>query len=289
MNVFAAAAEAWRTGRKAAFATVIGVGGSTPRDSGARMLVYLDGSTVGTIGGGTLEHRIVALAIEAITTGHPTRFEAHLVRDLGMCCGGRVEVYVEPLFIKPPLVLFGAGHVAAAVTPLLCALDFDVTIVDDREEYATSTRFPGARIHCGDPRAFARDLPADPDAHWLILTHDHQLDQDLGEILLPKICGWIGMIGSRGKLARFFVRWRAAGMDERLFLKLCAPVGLDIGAETPAEIAIAIAAELVRVRRHADRPALPLSSLPITARGGEGVARPSLWATPSLDGPPAKD
>jgi xanthine dehydrogenase accessory factor len=285
MNVFAAAAEAWRTGRRAAFATVIGVGGSTPRSSGARMLVYADGTSVGTVGGGSLEHRIIQIAVEAIRSGSPIRFDAHLVRDLGMCCGGRVEVYVEPLQVRVPLVMFGAGHVAHAAAPLLRALDFEVTVVDEREELATAERFTGCNVVCADPRVYARSLQGDPDVHWLIVTHDHQLDQDLGEILLPKTFGWMGMIGSRGKLARFFVRWRAAGLDESLFRKLCAPVGLDLGAETPSEIAVAIAGELVRVRRRADRPAVPLSALPIAARGGDGTASPPLWAELELQAP----
>jgi xanthine dehydrogenase accessory factor len=277
MNVFAAAAEAWRTGRRAAFATLIGVAGSTPRSGGARMLVYEDGASVGTIGGGALEHEIVRIAREVIRTGRPHRFDAHLVRDLGMCCGGRVEVYVEPLQARVPMVVFGAGHVAQAVAPVLVALDFDVTVVDDRPELATAERFPGCMVVQGDAVAFARELEGHPDAHWLVVTHDHRLDQDLAEILLPKTCAWIGMIGSRGKVARFLVRFTAAGLDPALFRKLCAPVGLDIGAETPAEIAVAIAAELVRVRRGADRTPLPLSAIPLPARGGDGTARPPAW------------
>lgn len=277
MNVFAAAADAWRTGRRAAFATVIGVAGSTPRSGGARMLVYEDGTVVGTIGGGTLEHRVIALARDVVKSGVPARFEAHLVRDLGMCCGGRMEVYVEPLQVRVPIVVFGAGHVAHATAPVLRALDFDVTVVDDREELATAERFPGCTLVVSDPRAYARSLPENDAAHWLVVTHDHALDQDLGEILLPRACAWIGMIGSRGKIARFLVRYRAAGLDEALFRKLSAPVGLDIGAETPSEIAVAIAAELVRLRRHADRDPVPLSSIPITARGGDGRAHPPAW------------
>jgi xanthine dehydrogenase accessory factor len=277
MNVFAAAAEAWRTGRRAAFATVIGVAGSTPRSGGARMLVCDDGTTVGTIGGGALEHQAVALAAEVIRTGQPARLSVHLVRDLGMCCGGAVEVYVEPLQVRVPMVVFGAGHVGQAVAPVLQALEFDVTVVDDREELATPERFPGCTVECVDPRAFARETAEGPDRHWLIVTHDHQLDQDLLETLLPRTCAWVGMIGSRGKVSRFFVRFRAAGLDEALFRKLCAPVGLDLGAETPAEIAVAIAAELVRVRRRVDRPPVPLSALPLPARGGDGTARPPMW------------
>ncbi|MEQ1500624.1 MAG: xanthine dehydrogenase accessory protein XdhC [Myxococcota bacterium] len=287
MNVFAAASDAWRTGRRAAFCTVIGVAGSTPRAGGARMLVYADGTTVGTIGGGTLEHRVAAVALEVIRTGHPVRFDAHTVRDLGMCCGGRVEVYVEPLQVRVPIVVYGAGHVAHAVAPLLRSLEFDVTVVDERDELATADRFPGCAVVVGDPRDHARALGDDPDAHWLIVSHDHQLDQDLGEILLPKRCAWIGMIGSRGKIARFFVRYRAAGIDESLFRKLSAPVGLDVGAETPAEIAVAIAAELVRVRRRAARPPIPLSEIPLPARGGDGIAVPPGWAP--IDADPAVD
>lgn len=241
------------------------------------MLVHADGTLVGTIGGGALEHRVVQVALEVLRTGRPERFEAHLVRDLGMCCGGKVEVYVEPLQARVPLVVFGAGHVAHAVAPVLLALDFDVTVVDERDELNTAERFPGCARVVEDARAWARSLPEDPDAHYLVVTHDHQLDQDLVETLLPRPCAWIGMIGSRGKVARFLVRYRAAGLDEALFAKLCAPVGLDIGAETPAEIAVSIAAELVRVRRRADRPPVPLSAIPIDARGGDGKATPPAW------------
>ncbi len=274
-DVFAAAAEAIRTGRPAALATVVLSGGSTPRSAGARMLIHADGEIVGTIGGGALEHRVVGMAPDAIRTGRPARLAVHLTRDLGMCCGGQMEVYMEPLQVREPFVLYGAGHVAHALAPLLVALDFDVTVVDDRDELATPARFPGCEIHLGDPREFARADPGGPDRWWLVVTHDHVLDLDLGALLLPKPCAWIGMIGSRAKVARFFLRWEAAGLDPALFGRLCAPVGLDIGAETPPEIAVSIAAELVRVRHRADRSPLPLSSHPLAAR--TEPARPPRW------------
>jgi xanthine dehydrogenase accessory factor len=272
VNVLAAAADACRTGRRAALTTVIAVGGSAPRASGARMLVYVDGSSLGTIGGGELERRVVEVAVEAIAAGRPVRFLAHLTRDLGMCCGGEVEVYVEPLQVHEPLVIFGAGHVAQATAPVLCALDFDVTVVDDRDDFATPERFPGCAVHVGDPLAHASRITGSTQAYWLIVTHDHRLDQDLVEVLLPKPCAWLGMIGSRAKVAKFLIRLRAAGMDPVLFRKLCAPVGLDLGAETPAEIGVAIAAELVRVRRGTTREPSPLSAIPLPARGGDGIA-----------------
>lgn len=277
MNVFAAAAEAWRLGRRAAFATVIGAQGSTPRVGGSRMLVRDDGTLVGTIGGGELERRAIEVAARVLVTGRPERLEVHLTRDLGMCCGGRMEVYVEPLERRLPITLYGAGHVAAATAPLLVALDYAVTVVDARDELATAERFPGCEVVVDDPLAHARRETGHDDAHWLVATHDHRLDQDLVEHLLPLPCAWIGMIGSRAKVARFLVRYRAAGLEEKLFRKLCAPVGLDIGAETPQEIGVSIAAELVRVRRRADRPPVPLSTLPLDARGGDGEARPPAW------------
>jgi xanthine dehydrogenase accessory factor len=272
MDVFTAASEAWRTSRPAALATVIAVGGSAPRSSGARMLVYEDGSTVGSIGGGNVELQVIRVAQRAIASGQPVRFQANLTRDLGMCCGGQMEVFVEPLQVREPLVLFGAGHISLALAPLLRDLSFAVTVVDERPEFATRERFPGCEIHSGDPREYANALQGDPAAYWLIFTHDHGLDQDIGEILLPKPCAWIGMIGSRTKIAKFLLRYKAADMDPALFKKLCAPVGLDIGAETPAEIAVAIAAELVRVRHRTTRVPIPLSEIPIPARGGDGIA-----------------
>lgn len=273
MRVLRAAVEAIQSGRSAALVWVLEVGGSTPRSAGSRMLVYADGSTVGTIGGGAIEHQVTAAAIEAIGQRRPRRYEAHLTRDLGMCCGGEMAFFIEPLESRPPLTVYGAGHVAHALAPMVLALDYQVTVVDEREELNTEARFPGCERVLTDPVQHAEALEG---GYALIVTHDHALDQDLVQALLPNDdLEWVGMIGSRVKVTRFLVRLRAAGMDDGLLQRLCAPVGLDIGAETPAEIAVAIAAELVRVRRRADRPAQPLSELEIPARGGP--AKPTGW------------
>ena len=185
-----------------------------------------------------------------------------------------MEVYVEPLMPREPFVIFGAGHVAQALVPFLTALDFDVTVVDGRDELNHEGRFPGVQRVLDDGRTFAAELAPDDDAYWLIVTHDHALDQDILEALLPKGCAWLGMIGSRAKVARFFVRLLAAGMDQALFQKLSAPVGLDVGAETPTEIAVAIAAEVVKVRRLSHGEPVPLSQHVLDARGGDGRAVP---------------
>ncbi len=191
-----------------------------------------------------------------------------------------MSVYIEPIHPRERLVVYGAGHVAAALAPVAEALAFDLTIVDDRDDLNTPERFPHATRRLDDARHHAQGLADDPRRYVLIVTHDHKLDQDLCETLLPLQHHWIGMIGSRAKVAKFFVRLRSAGMPEALFKKLCAPVGLAIGAESPAEIAVSIAGELVRVRRDQRAVPQPLSANPIPARGGDGMAVPEGWVTP---------
>ncbi|MEN9784768.1 MAG: hypothetical protein RLZZ299_32 [Pseudomonadota bacterium] len=253
--------------------TVVGVDGSAPRHAGARMVAWPDGRIVGTIGGGRLEHVVLGLVPEVLRTGVPRRVDVHLTRDLGMCCGGAMEVYMEPIRPRERLVVYGAGHVARPSAAIAVDLGFDVTVVDARDDWNTEGRFPGMQRVEGDPRAHARALEVDPRTWILVATHDHALDQDLLEILLARPFAWLGLVGSRAKAAKFFLRLRAAGVDEGLFSRVSTPVGLDLGAETPAEIAVSIAAEWVRVR-HGRAGAVPaLSEHPLPARGGDGVAR----------------
>jgi xanthine dehydrogenase accessory factor len=273
---FAAAAAAVHAGQPSAWVSVIATSGSTPRGAGAHLWVSETGETVGTIGGGALEHTAIAAALDAIRLRQVLRKRVDLAHDLGMCCGGQVELYIEPLDHREAMILYGAGHVAHAVAPLACALDFRVTVVDAREEWATTDRFPGCTVHAVDPLAFVATEPDGPRVWRLIVTHDHALDQELGERLLPRPCAWLGMIGSRAKIARFFQRWQAAGVDPTLFDRLSAPVGLDLGAETPAEIAVAIAAEWVRIRRDTRRPPEPLSGAPLGLR--RAGATPPRWS-----------
>ncbi len=249
VSIWKALIEAAERGEAVALLEVVGVNGSAPRAAGARMLVWADGRQVGTIGGGNLEYRAIEVAKGALRTGQPTRLQVHLTRDLGMCCGGAMEVYIEPQRPVERLVIYGAGHVALPTAKIAKDLGFVVTIVDEREEWNSPERFGDMQRVTTDARAHARALFGDARTWILLLTHEHALDQDLLEILLPRPWAYLGMIGSGPKVTKFFLRLRAAGMDERLFAKLHAPVGLDIGAVTPEEIAVSIAAELVRRRR----------------------------------------
>ena len=281
MKVLKAALAARKEGRPAALVTIIGIAGSAPRTAGSKMLVYDDGQIVGTVGGGTFEHKVIDAAVQTLKTGVPARYSANLSRDLGMCCGGEMEAYIEPLETVVDLVIYGAGHVGAATARLAVSAGFRVTLVDERPEFTEpEDHSPAVNVICGDPIRQLDVLPWGITAYHLIVTHSHQLDQDLVEAILPRDVGWLGMIGSRTKVTKFFMRFRAAGIDEKLFSKLSAPVGLDIGAETPDEIAVSIVAELVRVKRRSVQPPAPLSDQKIDARGGDGVAHPPALTEP---------
>lgn len=269
MRVLQAAADALRSGDSAVLVTVIGVMGSAPRRGGARMLVYADGRSLGTVGGGQWEYLLVQEALDALKLGRSRRVARHLTQELGMCCGGAMEAMVEVLDPNPDLHIWGAGHVAQQTAPLALGLGFRVRVYDAREELLELPAFDGCVRVEGEPR---RSLPVLGGADYgLILTHDHQLDQDLVQALLPQPFAYLGMIGSRAKVTRFFQRLEVAGMDTALFTKLSAPVGLALGAVTPAEIAVSIVAELVQVRR-GQRETFNLSQAKLPARRGDALA-----------------
>lgn len=236
------------------------------------MLVFADGSIVGTVGGGEWERRVIEAALGALDKRAPVHVRAHLTRDMGMCCGGAMEAYVEPLEQTERLHVFGAGHVGTALARLARDLAFEVHVYDERDEWLAPERLPGCTLHEGVPTRKLPELGALDYA--VIVTHSHQLDQALLMGLIEAPFGYLGMIGSRAKVAKFFVRLRAAGLDEGLFGRVSTPVGLDIGAETPEEIAVSIAAELIRVRRRHRGPVQAMAEKPLPARGGDGTATP---------------
>jgi xanthine dehydrogenase accessory factor len=270
VKILRSALEAMRSGRPAAICTVIGVAGSAPRSDAAKMIVYLDGSIRGTVGGGVFELRVIQEAQAAIKTGQHRRYTAHLTRDLGMCCGGEMEVFVEVLETPIRAHLFGAGHVGQAVCTALSPLDCSVFVYDERQDWLDGCEGQGATLVSGDP---LRNLPAvGPLDFLLIFTHSHPLDQQLLEALIPSDFGYLGMIGSKTKVAKFFLRLKAAGVPEALFRKVSAPIGLAIGAQTPQEIAVSIVAEIIRVQRGQNETVQAMSAYEIPARGGEAQA-----------------
>ncbi|MBE2251699.1 MAG: xanthine dehydrogenase accessory protein XdhC [Myxococcus sp.] len=233
--------------------TVIASHGSTPQKPGSKLVVTGSGTLIGTIGGGAIEKQIVdaALALLASTSEATTTLDTHLTHELGMCCGGRMTVFLEKHAGAPALTLFGAGHVSKELSKLAVAAGFDVTVVDERAEWATAERFPGAALVVRPPDEVARALTGGPDAYCCVLTHDHPLDQRCVEALLDTPLAYLGVIGSRRKAERFRQRLLAAGFAKERVAALECPMGLDIGALTPVEIGLSIAARLVAVRRAA--------------------------------------
>lgn len=248
-ELLAEAARCERLGLEAVLCTVVAAGGSTPRSVGARMIVYPHGRSRGTIGGGALEAEVVRRCLGGDVRS-PVIVDLHLERDLGMACGGRVSVLLEPLGAAPEVVLFGSGHVAHELAPLVARVGFRLAVVDDVADRNTAGRFPAARlrIHSFDPTDWS-GVRLDRQAYAVVVTSDHERDLAVLRALAGRELGYVGMIGSRRKAEAVRAALRAEGVDEAWLQRLHVPVGLDIGAETPAEIAVSIVAQLVRVRR----------------------------------------
>ncbi len=235
-------------GERAALATVVRTSGSTPQKSGARLLLRADGRCIGTVGGGAIEQAVVVALREALETGESQMFSRELGYDLGMCCGGRMEVFVEPIEAAPRLWLIGAGHVARPTAALARSVGFDVTVVDDREEYNREERFPGCKLEVVDPASLLRAATLGAMDWVLIVSHDHALDEKALGICMQKSPRYVGLVASRRKAFRLVQRVAAKGASVDL-ARLYAPVGVDLGALTPEELAVSIVAELIAVRR----------------------------------------
>lgn len=238
----------------AALCTVVATRGSTPRKIGASMVVLADGSPLGriegTVGGGAVEHEIRREALEAIAETRPRSVELSLTAQLGMCCGGHMTLFIEPLRQRPPCILFGAGHCGQALARLAHDAGFDVTVADPRDELRDPARFPdGVRLAADYEAEDLDELPFGPDAFVVIVTHDHQVDQRIAEQVLRRPWRYAALVGSQRKALMTRQRCLAKGIDAARVDALRSPAGLDIGAETPEEIALSIVAEMVQVRR----------------------------------------
>lgn len=255
MKLFRDMAALEEQGRPFVLATVVAASGSTPGKPGAKLLVLEGGELRGTIGGGAIEKQIIdaSLALLADPSTDVRTLETHLTHDLGMCCGGRMTVFLEKSQRTAEVVLFGAGHVAKEVAAAAHRAGFGVTVIDARPEWLTAERFPDARRRLEVPDDAARTLPASGSTFCCVITHDHPLDQRCVELLLPRDWAYLGVIGSERKAARFQQRLEAAGFTAEQRARVECPMGEDIGALTPAEIAVSIVARLIAVRRHAQR------------------------------------
>ena len=241
-------------GEEAALVTIVSTGGSTPREEGAKMLVRADGSILSTIGGGSLEAQVCQQAIEVIKKGKPQRIHFRLKEgeEPGMICGGDLEVFIEPILSSPTLYVFGGGHVSLPLAKIGKLLGFKIAVIDDRAEFANPERFPEAELTLAEDfkNAFPK-LKINKSSYIAIVTRGHQYDELVLEWALGTRAKYIGMIGSKTKNKTILSHLLAKGFSQELLDKVHAPIGLEIYAQTPEEIALSIMAEIVKVRRSA--------------------------------------
>lgn len=238
-------------GVRVVVATVIATRGSAPSTPGQKLLLAADGVCAGTVGGGALEGAVLRAMMASLEGDDdaPTVRSFNLGASLGMCCGGGVDVLLEALATARPVGIVGAGHVATALAPLLARVGFAVTVVDEREGWADAARLPDARVIAASWTALAEHVGR--DGAVIVMTHQHQLDQDAVEWALREGYAFVGGIGSRAKALRTRARLAAKGFAEAEIARVRMPLGVAIGARSPEEIAVSIAAELIAWRRGA--------------------------------------
>jgi xanthine dehydrogenase accessory factor len=256
-EVLEAALEAESRGEPAALVTVVATEGSTPQKAGARMLVHADGRIVGTIGGGCLEAEMTWRAREAIEGRRPRLVSYDLTPDQagedGLVCGGRMQVFIEPIEATPVLCLFGAGHVAQPLARMAKACGFRVEVLDDRVKFANAERFPEADLIVVEEFAPGADkLTLGPSSYAVVVTRGHKGDADALRAVLGRGLRFVGLLGSRPKVVHIFAALRESGVAPEALAAVHAPLGLEIGAQTPEEIAVSIVAEMIAVRRGVD-------------------------------------
>jgi xanthine dehydrogenase accessory factor len=268
MDLFEEIVRMRRAGRRGALATIVHTNGSIPSYESSRMLVRDDGSIAGTVGGGCVEAEVWAAAKEVIDSEQPRKMTFNLNNeagyDSGLICGGTLEIFVEPILPVSMLYLFGAGHVSTAVSRVAQQAGFGIGIVDDREAFANSERFPMAsEIYTSYEDAFEKIRP-NTATYLVIVTRGHKDDMRVLDWAVATEARYIGMIGSKRKVISVYKALEREGRTLENFERVHAPVGLEIGALTPEEIAVSIVAELIAVHRNsaaATRKSIVLSDI----------------------------
>lgn len=236
-------------------ATIVGRKGATPRKDSTKMLVYADGLQLGTIGGGLVEAEVCREALQVFETGKAKLLALDLSgvdpEESALVCGGSMEVYVEPIFPDPTLFIFGAGHVSKAIADVAHMIGFKVSVIDDRPKYANPERFPYANaFYTEDWEASMKKLPVNQTSYLFIATRSHQFDLACLRFAVQSPAKYIGMLGSNKKNKGLLEILEKEGIDPSRFERISVPVGIDIGSETPEEIAVSIAAELIAARKN---------------------------------------
>ena len=249
-EIFQKISELIAKGETFAVATIIRTEGSTPRKPGAKMIILQNGSTIGTIGGDCVESAAVAEALKAMKENKPKTVRVTLEEEelggVGMKCGGAAEVYIEPIKPTPRLLIIGSGHIGVEVAKLGQNLGFSVTVIDPaarREDFPEAIEVIPEPIEKGVP-----GVEITPQTYIVIAT-GHKYDEPALRAVVNSNAAYIGMVGSRRKAATIFRNLAEEGIPKEKLERVHIPIGLDIGAETPEEIAVSIAAELIKEKR----------------------------------------
>ncbi len=247
------------TGGQAALATIISTTGSTPREIGSKMLIRSDGTILGSMGGGSAEAEVCQVAMKVILEGKPKVLHFDLTGreavEEGMICGGIMDVFIEPITFSPTLFIFGGGHISLSLAKMGKLAGFRVVVLDDRPEFACRERFPEVdEIYAQDFSTVFPELMIDDSSYIVIVTRGHLSDEKVLDWAVQTRARYIGMLGSRKKNETVFSHLRSRRVSEELIGRVNAPIGLEIGAETPEEISVSILAEVIKVRRAAGKP-----------------------------------
>jgi xanthine dehydrogenase accessory factor len=245
-----------RLGQKCALATIVQVRGSIPSYESAKLLVREDGSLVGTIGGGCVEAEVWNAAREVMDTGKPRHMSFNLGQDAaydnGLICGGQLDVFVEPVLPSPRAFIFGAGHISKSLSQVLTMAGFLSTVIDDREAFANRERFPDAdEVLSGDYETIFPSLTIHDSSYIVIVTRGHRDDMRVLRWAVSTPACYISMIGSRRKVINVVKELEKEGISRERMERIYAPMGLEIGAISPEEISISVAAEMIAIRRNA--------------------------------------
>jgi len=256
MDVFDELIHLRGLGQKCALATIVQVRGSIPSFESAKLLVREDGSMVGTIGGGCVEAEVWNAAREVIQTEQPRRLTFNLGQDAaydnGLICGGQLDVFVEPVLPIPHAFIFGGGHISKSLSKVATLAGFATVVVDNRESFANRERFPEAvAVHAAEYEEIFPQLPINDTSYVIIVTRGHRDDMRVLKLALATPARYLAMIGSKRKVLNVIRELEKEGVDRAAVEKIHAPMGLDIGAISPEEIAISVTAEMIAVRRGA--------------------------------------
>jgi xanthine dehydrogenase accessory factor len=256
MDVYEELVRLRNLGQKCALATIVEVRGSIPSYETAKLLVREDGSMIGTIGGGCVEAEVWNAAREVMQTEKPKRLTFNLGQeaayDNGLICGGQLDVFVEPVLPVPHAFIFGAGHISKSLSKVATLAGFATVVIDDRDAFANRERFPeAADVHAAEYEAVFPSLPINETSYIIIVTRGHRDDMRVLKLAIATPARYIAMIGSKRKVLNVIRELEKEGIPRAAFERIHAPMGLNIGAVSPEEIAISVAAEMIAVRRGA--------------------------------------